>query len=247
MANPVLSSSRFADATAAPGEGTMTLSGTIVKTGLLMGFCALTAVGVVVTATNPPSDGTQGLVFVAAIAGLIVGLVGSFVPRWAAITAPLYAILEGVVLGGTAVIFNTIKGYAGLPVTALVLTLLIGFIMLALYATRLVHVTQRFRAVITSAILGIMAYYVVAFIAGLFGTHLPLMYDSGWLSIGFSVFVVCVASASFLLDFDAIERASQHGAPHYFEWYGAFGILVTFIWLYFEILRLLAKVAGRRR
>ena len=118
--------------------------------------------------------------------------------------------------------------------------------MLALYATRTVRVTARFRAIIIGAMGAIMLYYVLSFILGLFGVQAPFIQGGSWISIGFSLVVVGVASASFLLDFDMIEQAVNRGSPRYLEWYGAFGVLVTFVWLYLELLRLLMKINGRR-
>jgi uncharacterized YccA/Bax inhibitor family protein len=118
-------------------------------------------------------------------------------------------------------------------------------IVLGLYATRVVRVTDRLRGIITGATLAIAGYYVISLIAGFFGVRMPFLHDGGWLSIGFSVVVCGVAASNFLLDFAMIEEASAHGAPSYMEWYGAFGVLVTFVWLYLEILRLLSKLNRR--
>lgn len=244
MANPVLSRTDFARARANPALGTMTLNGTIARTGILIFLAALSAAGIWVTAGSiGPSVSTA--ITIAAIAALVVAMATVFVPRWAPITAPIYAIVEGTLLGAVTVLIN--QRYAGLPLTALGLTFVAGAVMLTLYARRIVRVTQRFRAIVMGAIFAIFGYYILAWIGHFFGFNAPLLQDSGWLSIGFSVVVVGVASLSFLLDFDMIEQAVQHGAPAYFEWYGAFGVLVTFVWLYLEILNLLMKVSGRRR
>lgn len=244
MANPVLSRAGFSDARASSTQATMTLAGTISKTGVLMALCAFAAAGVWVTSTTlGPS--MPAAITVAAIVGLALALATTFVPRWAPITAPLYALVEGALLGGFTLLINA--RYSGLPLMALGLTILAGGTMLTLYATRVVRVTQRMRAVVTGAIIAIVLYYVVAMVLGFLGIGIPLLQGSGWVSIGFSLLVVGVASMSFLLDFDMIEQAVNHGSPQYLEWYGAFGVLVTFIWLYFEVLRLLMKVSGRRR
>jgi uncharacterized YccA/Bax inhibitor family protein len=124
--------------------------------------------------------------------------------------------------------------------------MLAGGAMLALYVTRVVHVTQRFRAVMLGAMLAIMAYYLLSFVLGLFGVQPSFVNGSSWTSIGLSLVIVGIASLSFLLDFDMIEQAVNRGSPRYLEWYGAFGVLVTFIWLYLELLRLLLKLNGRR-
>ncbi|MGH7594265.1 MAG: Bax inhibitor-1/YccA family protein [Gemmatimonadales bacterium] len=245
MANPVLSRTAFTDATALPAEGRMTLAGAVTKTGALMALCAISAAGIWVTSGSlGPSMSTA--IMVAALIGFAIAMVTVFKPAWSPVTAPLYAIVEGVLLGGFTLMINATPRYAGLPLTALGLTLLAGFTMLGLYVTRIVRVTQRFRAVIVGATVAIMAYYLLSIVLGLFGVQAPLLQSSSWMSIGFSLLVVGIASMSFLLDFDMIEQAVDRGSPHYLEWYGAFGVLVTFVWLYLEILRLLVKISGRR-
>lgn len=242
MPNPVLARDTFAQAQPAQGVAPMTLAGAIGKTGLLMVICAAASVSVWLTAgTLGPSLGTA--ILGATIVGFVVALVTTFVPRWAPVTAPLYAILEGLALGGITLIVNA--RYRGLPLEALALTVLAGTTMLVLYATRVVRVTERFRAVVIGATLAILLYYVIALVLGLFHVQVPFLHGGGWMSIGFSLLVVGVATLNFLLDFDLIERTVQRGAPRYMEWYGAFGVLVTFVWLYLEIIRLLAKIRER--
>ena len=242
MANPVLARDTFARALPAQGEAPMTLAGAIGKTGLLMVVCAGAAVSVWLTAAAlGPSLGAA--IIGALIAGFVVALVTTFVPRWAPITAPLYAILEGLALGGITLVVNT--RYRGLPLEALALTILAGGTMLVLYATRVVRVTARLRAVVIGATLAIFLYYVIALVLGFFHVEVPFLHGGGWMSIGFSLLVVGVATLNFLLDFDMIEGAVQRGAPRYLEWYGAFGVLVTFVWLYLEIIRLLSKLRER--
>ena len=220
----------------------MTLAGAIGKTGILMAVCAASAVAVWMRAAAlGPALGAA--ITGAVIAGFVVAIVTTFVPRWAPITAPLHANLEGLALGGITLVINA--RYQGLPLEALALTILAGGTMLALYATRVVRVTQRLRAVVIGATLAIMLYYIIALVLGFFHIQAPLLHGGGWLSIGFSLLVVGVATLNFLLDFDMIERAAQGGAPRYMEWYGAFGVLVTFVWLYLEILRLLTKLRDR--
>jgi uncharacterized YccA/Bax inhibitor family protein len=242
MANPVLSRDSFVDARAAASESRMTLAGAATKTGILMGVCAASAAAVWVTSASL-GPALPSAIIGAAVLGLILALATTFVPRWAPITAPLYAIVEGLVLGGVTLILNA--RYRGLPLQALALTVLAGGTMLALYVTRTVRVTDRFRAVIMGATIAIALYYLMAFVLGFFNVQVPFLQGGGWLSIAFSLVVVGIATLNFLLDFDMIEQAAQHGAPKYMEWYGAFGVLVTFVWLYLEILRLLAKLRDR--
>ena len=245
MANPFLARTAFTDATALPAEGRMTLAGSVTKTGALMLLCAVSAAGIWVTSSSlGPSMPTA--IMVAALVGFAMAMATVFKPTWAPVTAPLYAIVEGVLLGGITLLINATPRYAGLPLTALGLSLVAGFTMLALYVTRVVRVTQRLRAVVIGATFAIMVYYLLSIVLGLFGVQAPLMQSSSWMSIGFSLLVVGIASMSFLLDFDMIEQAVDRGSPQYLEWYGAFGVLVTFVWLYLEILRLLLKINGRR-
>jgi uncharacterized YccA/Bax inhibitor family protein len=245
VANPFLARAGFADAAPIPAEGRMTLAGAVSKTGILMALCAASAIGIWVTSSSlGPSTSTA--IIIAAVIGFVLAMATSFVPRWAPITAPLYAIVEGVFLGGLTLTFNAIPQYAGLPLTALALTILAGGVMLMLYVTRIVRVTQRFRAIMLGAMLAIMAFYLITMVVGFFGVSVPIANGSSPLSIGISLVIVGVASLSFLLDFDMIEQAVNHGSPRYLEWYGAFGVLVTFVWLYLEVLRLLAKLSGRR-
>jgi uncharacterized YccA/Bax inhibitor family protein len=246
MANPFLARGGFADAVATPAEGRMTLAGTAARTGALMALCAASAIGIWVTSSSSIGPSTSTAIITAGVIGFVLAIATTFKPTWSPITAPLYAIVEGVLLGGLTLTFNAIPRYAGLPLTALALTILAGGAMLALYVTRVVRVTQRFRSVVMCAMVAIVAYYLLSFVLGLFGVQAQLMNGSSWLSIGLSLVVVCVASASFLLDFDMIEQAASRGSPKYLEWYGAFGVLVTFVWLYLEMLRLLAKISGRR-
>jgi uncharacterized YccA/Bax inhibitor family protein len=242
MANPVLTRDTFLEARADAAEARMTLTGAVTKTGILIGVCAASAAAVwLSSATLGPS--LPSAIIGAAVLGLVLALTTTFVPRWAPITAPLYAIVEGLVLGGITLILNA--RYRGLPFQALALTIVAGGTMLGLYVTRTVRVTDRFRAVVIGATMAIALYYLIAFVLGFFNVQLPFLQGGGWLSIGFSLVVVGIATLNFLLDFDMIERAAQHGAPKYMEWYGAFGVLVTFVWLYLEILRLLSKLRNR--
>ena len=245
MANPFLARAGFAEAVATPAESRMTLAGAVTKTGALMALCAASAAGIWVTsAAVGPS--MPMAILAAAIIGFVLAMVTTFKPTWAPVTAPLYAIVEGVLLGGLTLVLNAVPRYAGLPLTALALTVLAGGVMLMLYVTRVVRVTQRFRSVMLGAMGAILAYYLLSFVLGLFGVPAPFMSSSSWLSIGVSLVIVGIAALSFLLDFDMIEQAVNRGAPRYFEWYGAFGVLVTFIWLYLELLRLLLKLNNRR-
>ncbi len=173
------------------------------------------------------------------ILALIFGLVTTFKPHLARITAPIYALLEGVVLGGISRIFE--DAYNGIVVQAVLATASIVFVMYTLYSTRILKVTERFRKVVIGATLGIMVFYMITLLMSLFGARMPLVWDSGIMGIAFSVFVIAIAASNLALDFDFIERGSQQGLPKYMNWAAAYGLIVTIVWIYIEVLRLLAK------
>ena len=191
--------------------------------------------------------GTTGVMMpallVGGLGGLIVAMITIFKPRVAPITAPLYAVLEGLLLGAISAVYQA--RYAGLPAMAVGLTSLTFLVMLFVYRTGMIRVTERFRFVIVAAMGGIFLFYIASFVLGFFGIRLPLIHDAGPLGIGFSVVVVGVAALSLLLDFDMIEQGVRARAPKYMEWYGAFSVLVGLIWLYLEMLRLLGTLQRR--
>jgi len=178
-----------------------------------------------------------------AIGGFILALVTVFKPKLSPYTAPFYALFEGLFLGGISALMNA--SYPGIVMQAVGLTFGTLFAMLFAYKTGLIKVTQKFRSGIIAATGGIMLFYMVTWILGMFGFGNGLYYGSSLLSIGISLFVVVIAALNLVLDFDFIERGAQSGAPKYMEWYGAFGLMVTLIWLYIELLRLLSKLASR--
>lgn len=183
--------------------------------------------------------------FGAMIAVLIFGLVASFAPKTSPITGPLYALAQGYLLGAISYWAYDTYGASGggnIVVQAVALTGVIFFATLLLYQTRIIKVTEKFRAIMLIAITGIFFYYLLAIVLGLFGVSVPLIYDSGPWGIVFSVVVIIIAALSLLLDFNMIETAVENKAPKIFEWYGAFAIMVTLLWLYVEILRLLGKL-----
>jgi uncharacterized YccA/Bax inhibitor family protein len=159
------------------------------------------------------------------------------------VTAPIYAVLEGLFLGGISAIFE--MSYPGIVIQAVALTFGTLFCLLAAYKSRLIKVTENFKLGIVAATGAICLIYLVSIIMGFFGASIPMIHSSGPLGIGFSLFVVTIAALNLVLDFDFIERGSEMGAPKYMEWYGAFGLVVTLVWLYIEILRLLSKLRRR--
>jgi uncharacterized YccA/Bax inhibitor family protein len=222
----------------------MSLSGTVNKTGILLICVVASAAWTWNRALHSENPATvMPLVAIGAIGGLIVAFVTVFKKEWAAITSPLYALLEGLVLGGVSATLEA--RYPGIPMQAVGLTFGTLFVLLLAYRSGLIRVTEKFRLGVVAATGGIMVFYLVSMVLGFFGMHLTSMYSASPLSIGISVVIVIVAALNLVLDFDFIESGVRAGAPRYMEWYGAFGLMVTLIWLYLEILRLLTKLRSR--
>ena len=175
--------------------------------------------------------------------GMIFALITIFKKNWAMYTAPIYAILEGLFLGGISAIFES--QYPGIVIQATGLTFGTLASLLVLYKTGIIKPTENFRLMVVSATMGIALLYVVSFIMSMFGTGIGFIHDNGIFGIGFSLFVVGIAALNLVLDFDFIEEGSEKNAPKYMEWFGAFALMVTMIWLYLEMLRLLAKLRSR--
>lgn len=188
-------------------------------------------------------SGIMGWVIGGAIGGLITALITVFSPRRAAMTAPIYAVFEGLFLGAISAMFEAM--YPGLVMRAISLTFGVFAVMLMLYRSGTIRATEKFRTIIFAATGGIALVYLGSFIAGLFGVNVSFLHGNSLLSIGISLFIVVVAALNFILDFDMIDRGAAAGAPKYMEWYGAFGLMVTLIWLYMEMLRLLSKLSSR--
>jgi uncharacterized YccA/Bax inhibitor family protein len=222
----------------------MTLSGTVNKTGLLL-ICAFASASWTwyrFIATQDMAS-VSPLMMLGLIGGFICAMVTVFKKEWAPVTAPLYALLEGLALGGLSAVFEL--RYPGIAIQAVGLTFGTLFVLLLAYSSRLIPVTQKFRLGIVAATGGIMVFYLLEMVLGFFGIHFMAVNGSGPLGIGFSLIVVAIAALNLVLDFDFIERGVNYGAPKYMEWYGAFGIMVTLVWLYLEILRLLTKMRSR--
>jgi len=242
--NPVLKEKTFENVRALGGAEVMTLDGTVNKTGLLL-ICATTTAAWTWHLARSGEPGAVGLpLIVGLIGGLIVALATVFKPAWSPITAPLYALLEGLVLGGISAL--TEMKFPGIAIQAVMLTLGTLVCMLVIYRARVIPVTQGFKVGIVAATGGIMLVYLVSMVLGFFGIQVPKIYDAGPIGIGFSLVVVTFAALNLILDFDLIETGAAQGAPKYMEWYGGFAVMVTLIWLYLEILNLLAKLRSRR-
>jgi len=178
--------------------------------------------------------------FFALIGAVVLAIVTAFKPQIAIVTGPLYAITQGVLIGAISHIYEA--EFDGIVIQALLATASVFIVMLVLFVTRTIKVTNKLRGIIIGATFGIMLFYLASILLSLFGTTIPLVWDSGAFGIGFSLFVVAIAAFNLMLDFDLIERGVQAGAPRFMEWFGAFSLMVTIVWLYIEILRLLSKL-----
>ncbi|MFM1767934.1 MAG: hypothetical protein RJA22_463 [Verrucomicrobiota bacterium] len=240
--NPALSEKAFKDAIGTSGRP-MTLDGTVNKTGILLVLAVLSALFTWNKfATDPASS--MAWVLGGAIGGLVVALVLIFKKTLAPVLAPAYALLEGLVLGGVSAMYNA--KFEGIVLQAVLLTFGTLFALLLAYRARIIRVTENFRLGLFAATGAIALVYLVGFVMSFFGKQIPYIHESGMIGIGFSLVVVVIAALNLVLDFDFIEQGVSQGAPKYLEWYAGFGLLVTLIWLYLEILRLLAKLNGRR-
>ncbi|MBC8870935.1 MAG: Bax inhibitor-1/YccA family protein [Planctomycetes bacterium] len=239
-ANPALNDNVFTV------EGTygnvMTLQGTVMKTGILLVLVvAGAAFAWTQVANNPQSAPT--FIIAGLVVGLILAMVTIFKKTAAPYTSPVYALAEGVFLGALSLIFET--HYPGIVPQAVGITFGTLVALLAAYSSGLIRATENFKLGVVAATGGICLVYLVSIVLNMFGSGIPYIHGSGWIGIGFSLFVVVIASLNLVLDFDFIENGVERGAPKYMEWYAAFGLLVTLVWLYIEILRLLSKLRGR--
>ena len=236
--NPVLRSDTF---DAVPAGERMTINGTINKTAMMLALVMITAIytwGRFTSAQNPAA--IMPLVWTGAIGGLIFCLITVFKTEWVAVTAPIYALLEGLVVGGLSAIFEV--AYPGIVVQAVGLTFGVLAAMLLAYRSGLIQATEKFKLGVIAATGGIALLYLVSMVMSMFGKPIGFIHDGGTFGILFSLFVVVIAALNLVLDFDLIKQGAEQGAPKRMEWYGAFALTVTLIWLYLEILRLLGKL-----
>ena len=224
----------------------MTERGTLNKFGLLI----LLVLGTASFTWKAAGEGKNIVpwVIASAIGGLIIVLILAFKPMWAFFLAPIYALVEGVFVGGISAYYNDAfsKVAPNIIMQAVGITFGVVMAMFALYRFRIIRATEKFKAIVFTATAGIALFYLLSFVLRFFNIQMPLIHESTTMGIIFSLVVVCVAALNLVLDFDMIERGAAIGAPKYMEWYGAFGLLVTIIWLYIEILRLLSKLASNR-
>ncbi len=237
--------STFLDAQAGTSGEPMTLTGTLTKTGVLLGLLMITATLGFIYSTS------IGMI-VSVVGSLILGLIIGFKPTTAPVLAPAYALVNGYFVGAFSMFVSVALAktqYAAAVPIAVAGTLITLGIMLTLYATRIIRVTETMRSVIIGLTLAVGLLYLFSFVVGMFAPAFIgnfAIYKSGPIGIIFSAFVIGLAAFNFLLDFDMVERGVQGRAPKYMEWYGAFGITVTLVWLYLEILRLLLKLGSNR-
>lgn len=220
----------------------MTLQGTVNKTGILLFLTFATALYTWNMAMSQPGTAMTWMIG-GAIAGFVFAIITSFKPAWSPITGSLYALAEGLFLGGISAMYE--KQFHGIALQAILLTGGTCLALLAAYSMRLIRATENFKLGIFAATGGIALVYLVSMVLGFFGIQIPYIHESGLIGIGFSAVVVVIAALNLVLDFDFIENGCAQGAPKYMEWYAAFGLLVTLVWLYVEILRLLSKLARR--
>jgi uncharacterized YccA/Bax inhibitor family protein len=240
--NPVLKESAFAGQ-ALTGE-TMTIQGTVNKTGLLLFFVVISAAWTWGLGHSEQPGAATPWMIGGALGGFVVALVTVFKKNWAPISAPIYALLEGLVLGGLSAMLE--HSYPGIAIQAVSLTFGVMFVMLLAYKFGIIRATRGFKLGIIAATGAIALVYLANMVMSVFfHSQMSFLYSATPLGIGISLVIVVIAALNLILDFDMIETAARMGAPKYMEWYGAFGLMVTLIWLYMEILRLLAKTRRR--
>jgi uncharacterized YccA/Bax inhibitor family protein len=248
--NPALSESTFLDlasgSVVTSPDQVMTINGTVNKTGVLLLLTVLTAAFAWSQAVGADGQIAPGAMIYAiggAIGGLVLALVTVFKKEWSPVTAPMYALVEGFFLGAISAVFEA--RFPGIVFQAVLLTFGTLFALLAAYRSGLIKVTENFKLGVVAATGGIALLYLASFVLGFFNINVPVIHEASWLGIAFSLFVVVVAALNLVLDFDFIENGAAARAPKYMEWYGAFGLMVTLVWLYVEFLRLLSKLQQR--
>jgi len=246
--NPALAEKRFRDTVlddVVTYENAMTVRGTLQKFGFLM----IMVLGTALYSWKEFASGgnTMPLILVGAFGGLIIAIILTFKKEWSPFLAPAYALLEGLFVGAISAYYNYVFAAKApfIIMNAVGLTLACAVAMYLLYSFKIIQATQKFKAIVMTATAGIGIFYLLTWVLSFFGVSLPFLHEGSLMGIGFSLFVVAIAALNLILDFDMIEQGAALGAPKYMEWYGAFGLLVTIVWLYLEILRLLSKLSSR--
>jgi uncharacterized YccA/Bax inhibitor family protein len=248
--NPALKESVYQgtifEGMAATPENSMTVKGTLNKFGFLM--LMMMASSVFSWKYAEAGNNVMPLLLTAVFGGLILGIIMARNPKTATYLSPAYALIEGLFVGSVSAYFEYGKmaagGYSGIVFQAVGITFTVAMVMYVLYRTRVIKVTQKFRSIIILATVSVGVFYLVTWILSFFNVYIPFLYENSALGIGFSIIMVALASLNLLLNFDNIENGVEMGAPKFMEWYSAFGLLVTLVWLYLEILNLLAKLRG---
>jgi uncharacterized YccA/Bax inhibitor family protein len=239
--NPVLNAKTFANVRQVEGAPVMTLEGTVNRTAFLLLILMATATWTWMEAFIGAPVG--GYLLAGIAGGFVVGLITVFSPGIAKLTAPLYAALEGLALGAVSAIYEA--QFKGIVIQAVALTFGVLFALLIIYRLRIIPVTQNFKLGVCAATGGIALFYLIAIGLSFFGVQIGMLHQGTPLGIAFSLFIITIAALNLVLDFDFIEQGVEQGAPKLMEWYAAFGLVVTLIWLYVAILRLLSKLRSR--
>ena len=249
-ANPALNKNTFSGFASVSDGQVMTLSGTVNKIAILLLLVVAAALytwrlafEAIASDSLSASRAIIPWMIGGGLGGFIVALVTIFKRRIAPITAPIYAVLEGLFLGGISAFLE--YQYSGIVLNAVALTFGILFALLIAYRSGLIKPTENFKLGVIAATGGVFILYIVSFLLNIFGVSVGYLHNSSLLSIGISIVIVIIASLNLVLDFDFIEQGAASSAPKYMEWYAAFGLVVTLVWLYLEILRLLSKIASR--
>jgi len=241
--NPVLGSDTFRGFTRVTGTAAMTIQGTVNKSLILLAVLIISSMWTWRTAIVSGPQAVMPFMYVGIFGGLVAAIATSFKREWAPVTAPMYAVFEGFFLGGISSLFEA--SYPGVVFQAVTLTFGTLLAMLIAYRTGLIKATERFKLGVMAATGGIFLVYMASMVLGFFGVHMSFVSGGGSMGTLFSLAVVAIAALNLVLDFDLIEQGAAGGAPKYMEWFGAFALLVTLIWLYIEILRLLARLRSR--
>jgi uncharacterized YccA/Bax inhibitor family protein len=236
--NPALRRADFCNAGAINGQGVMTVSGTVNKAFFMVVLLVLSA-----SFVWSRQQAAAVFLFPSLIIGFIIALVTIFKKEYAPFTAPLYALVQGIVLGTVSSFFEA--SYPGIVIQSVALTICVFICMLLAYRSGLIKMTENLKLGIVAATGGIAFLYIISIVMGFFGLRIGFIHSSGPMGIGFSLFVVGLAALNLVIDFDLIKKGAECNAPRYMEWYSAFALIVTLVWLYLEILRLLSKLRSR--
>ena len=243
--NPTLTEKIFSKSITTTSHEVMTVRGTINK----FGFIFLMTIASAAFTWHAYYQGQNVMPYMIGgiIGGLVLALVITFKQTWAPFLAPLYGLVEGLFIGAISAIINEafIESYPGIIMQAVGLTFGTALAMFVLYNFRVIRATEKFKSIIFTATAGIAIFYLIAMVLRMFGIDIPFLHEGGAIGIGFSLFVIAIAALNLIIDFDMIEKGAEMGAPKHMEWYCAFGLLVTIVWLYIEILRLLSKLGSR--